>query len=207
MTEFEPLIYDTVCNFLPQNCRAAEVGSFKGGSACILWHGMRRRGKNLVLACHDLFDPCDLHDKRVDIEPIFDLNVRTWDVAAIKVKGDSKVTHAIQGLGQLEYCFIDGDHTYEGAKADILNFYPKVSKDGWFIVQDCIGDVEQAVTDTIGQDKDVFCFHLSPPIGHHVRIFHRDKSILKRCMEDLHKILEETDPSAPYLHFPDIISQ
>ena len=202
MTNFEPLLYDAVCKYLPQNCRAAEVGSFKGGSACILWNGMHRRGKSLVLACHDLFQPSDLHDERADFEPVFDLNVRTWDAGVIKVKGDSKVTHAIHAPGHLDYCFVDGDHTYEGAKADILNFYPKVAKDGWFLVQDCIGDVERAVKDTMGRETDVFSFLISPPMGHYVRVFHRDKSVLTSFLDDLHNTVARLDQTATTLEFP-----
>jgi hypothetical protein len=38
--------------------------------------------------------------------------------------------------GYLDYIFIDGDHSYEAAKRDIVNYYPKVKSGGIFAGHD-----------------------------------------------------------------------
>lgn len=187
MTALEPLVYDTLCEFLPDDARAAEIGSYCGGSACILWHGMRRRGKRVTLTCHDLFEPFALSDEQgaVDVLREFDANTRAWGVEATKAAGDSKVTHARHPDGSLDYCFVDGDHTYEGASADIKNFLPKMKQGGWFVVQDCIGAVETAVRDTI--PLDMRCILIRPPYGHYVLVCHRDG----KCLDEFGRRLDE----------------
>lgn len=35
-----------------------------------------------------------------------------------------------------DFCFLDGDHTYEGVKADIEAWLPKVKKGGWLMGHD-----------------------------------------------------------------------
>lgn len=168
MSMYEPLCYDTICDFLPDGARAAEIGCFKGGSACVLWNGMRRRRKRVTLACHDLFEPFDADGATHDIEKIFGENTASWKASVIKVKGDSKTTFEVHPDGSLDYVFIDGDHSYEGALADILNFLPKLKKDGWMFIQDSIDGVKEAVRDAIGDSR--LKIIVEPPVGHYVTI-------------------------------------
>lgn len=184
MTPLEPLCYDTLCEFLPDGARAAEVGSFKGGSAAILAHGMARRGKELTLACHDLFQPFMGHD----IDTIFDNNLAAFGVETVtKVKGDSKHTHAVHAPGTLDYCFVDGDHSYDGALADIQNFLPLIKPGGWLAIQDTVEDVRRAVNN--GLPPDMPRVLIKPPFGHYVTVATRDKAALeaycKRLYEDV----------------------
>lgn len=39
--------------------------------------------------------------------------------------------------GEIDVLFIDGDHTYEGCKADIDAWYPQMAKDGVMLFHDC----------------------------------------------------------------------
>ena len=66
------------------------------------------------------------------------------------MKGDSKKTCEVHRDGSLDYVFVDGDHSYEGALADIRNFLPKLKKGGWMFIQDGTDGVKQAVEDAIG---------------------------------------------------------
>jgi hypothetical protein len=176
MMGLEPYIYDTICEYLPEDTKAAEVGSFKGGSACILGHGMARRSKRLQLWAHDLFEPFEVGGKTEDIAGAFDASVRAWDVPVIKVKGDSKMTHTVHDDASLDYVFIDGDHTYDGALADIRHFAKKVAPGGWLLIQDSIGEVQRAVQDgfPLGFVSTCIC----PPHGHYVTVCHRDPVLL-----------------------------
>lgn len=184
MCPMEPTLYDAACELLPDRARGAEVGCFKGGSACIVWFGMLRRGKSMVMACHDLFAPFDLNGATVDVEAAFDASQAAWGFDGIKVKGDSKVTHAIHQDGSLDYVFIDGDHSYEGAAADIANFWPKVKPDGFMLVQDTVPGqgVERAVHELLAH---VPHFLVEPPHSHYVIVACRDAARLRALRENV----------------------
>lgn len=50
-------------------------------------------------------------------------------------RGDSP-TIAKDWIGKIEVIFIDGDHTYEGCKADIDAWYPRMAKNGVMLFHD-----------------------------------------------------------------------
>ena len=196
MSMMEPLCYDVICEFLPDGARAAEIGCFKGGSACVLWNGMRRRNKRVDITCHDLFEPFDVNGKVHDIEKIFDANIESWKTPAIKVKGDSKKTCEVHRDGSLDYVFVDGDHSYEGALADIRNFLPKLKKGGWMFIQDGTDGVKQAVEDAIGDSR--LKIVIDPPVGHYVNIIGPDDKLMEYCKKLSHEVdrVHGQDPAA-----------
>lgn len=183
MTQYEPVVYDTLAGFLPQRgARLAEAGSFRGGSAAVAWHGLRRRGSDAgaVLVCHDVFEPFALGADTVDIEAEFDATVRAWGIGgAVKVKGDSKRTAAVHAPGSLDYVFVDGDHTYSGALGDLRAFAPALRPAGWLVVQDCVGEVAAALETFLEHDDDTWHrVEVTPPDGHFVSVCHRDRGAL-----------------------------
>lgn len=189
MALYEPLCYDTICEFLPDGARAAEIGSFEGGSACILWNGMRRRGKRVSLACHDTFEPFEVDGVTRDIEKMFDANTASWKTRGIKVKGDSKTTYDVHPDGSLDYVFVDGDHSYDGALADILGFMPKLREDGWMFIQDSTDGVRQAVEDAIGDSR--LKIVVEPPCGHYVTVIGPDarlREYAKRLADEVVRV-------------------
>lgn len=195
MSPFEPCIYDTVCDMVPNNARMAEIGSFRGGSACIVWHGMQRRSKKATIMCHDLFEPFDVAGNTIDIQKEFDASVHAAGAEVIRVKGDSKTTVAVHTDASLDYVFIDGDHTYEGALADIRNFVPKLKSSGWLLVQDAVpgGEVERALHDA---HLDMYTTHFAPPIGHHVVVCHRDPDALRALADAVHAAVQRAEERA-----------
>lgn len=190
MCALEPLVYDAMCDALPDGARAAEVGCFHGGSAAVLAHGMRRRGKALHLSCHDLFEPFEVVPGEThDVEREFDATVEAWGVGAYvrKVKGDSKETHAVHPDASLDYVFVDGDHSYEGALADIRNFSRALKPGGWLLVQDCTNEVMAAVIAHFGEAPRL---HVVPPGAHHLTIWTEDAAALRACRERVGTVLE-----------------
>ena len=51
------------------------------------------------------------------------------------IVGDSQHTK-YPDIRDYDVLFIDGDHTYEGCRADILNWYPKLLKNGHVVFHD-----------------------------------------------------------------------
>lgn len=67
------------------------------------------------------------------------------DRASIIRAKSNDVFNTIQN-NSIDYVFIDGDHRYEGALSDMVNFYPKVRKGGIFSGHDLhISTVGQAI--------------------------------------------------------------
>jgi mRNA-degrading endonuclease YafQ of YafQ-DinJ toxin-antitoxin module len=195
MCPLEPLVYDTLCGFLPDDARAAEIGSFVGGSCCVLTHGMRRRGKRVRLFCHDLFEPFVLNGSVVDIRNQFQKNVAKWDCSPRMVVGDSSATACIHEHAPLDYCFVDGDHSYEGALADIRSFAPHVKPDGWLVIQDSKDDVARAIDDGL-DPREWHRVLVTPPAGHFVTVCHRDPKRLEEFAQALQPVLHEAAAKA-----------
>lgn len=197
MAPLEPLVYDAVAELLPDGARAAEIGCFKGGSAIVLGWGMRRRGKALRLWCHDLFEPFETDDGVHDIAAAFDANTAAWGCAAwlTKVTGDSKATHVVHEDGSLDYVFVDGDRSYEGALADLRNFWRKLRPGGVLAVQDAVGDVRHALRDWL--PPDVHHVVVDPPHGHHVAVVTRDAAALRAFHAHMHAAIARAERSSP----------
>ena len=70
--------------------------------------------------------------------------------AAAEIKDDS-----------LDFVFIDGDHSYEGVKADIQAWYPKVKEKSWISGHDWgklnKGNVEKAVREFFNDKFELGC--------------------------------------------------
>lgn len=180
MTPLEPCVYDTIAELLPTTARAAEIGCYKGGSAIVLGWGMRRRGKDLKLWCHDLFEPFEAGGTMHDIAVEFDANTTAYGCVPwlTKVQGNSRETHAVHENESLDYVFVDGDHSYEGALADLTNFWPKLKPDGLMAVQDSIGDVRHALRDWLPPDVEHVV--VEPPHGHYVTVVSKDAHKIDR---------------------------
>lgn len=64
---------------------------------------------------------------------------------AVVIEDDS-VAAATQVLdGSLDFVFIDGDHSYEGVKRDVLAWLPKVKPGGWLMGHDYGGKPDGGV--------------------------------------------------------------
>ena len=128
--------------------RIVEIGSWKGQTA-LLFAMMVSKHENGVVYC------CDLgfgsyygvhyglevgtgivreYGKFYEASPyakhIKELAGNTHDPAYIER------VHNEVGLGTIDFMFIDGDHSYEGVKADFYNFFPLVKSGGYIAFHD-----------------------------------------------------------------------
>jgi predicted O-methyltransferase YrrM len=51
---------------------------------------------------------------------------------------DKKTVEKVKGFGEFDFIFIDGDHTYEGAKKDFENYFPLLKKGGILALHDIV---------------------------------------------------------------------
>lgn len=89
-------------------------------------------------------------------------SVEVWGVDLVEdpqipgcafIQGDSTT---VQFDRPIDVIFIDGDHSYEGCKADIKNWYPQMKKGGVMLFHDCdetSPGVVQAVKEFVKQHK------------------------------------------------------
>lgn len=82
------------------------------------------------------------------------------------IVGDSQKTTYPQ-IGQVDLLFIDGDHSYDGCKNDLANWYPHLVGNGHLILHDCyLGKwgVQDAVADMMASHPELLVVQ-SPFIG------------------------------------------
>lgn len=108
-----------------------EIGSENGMSASLF----RTFAPDATLVCVEIDrDANFLHNlKAVDLydEHVIPVFANSTKVTWPEIAKDKKLS------GEIDLLFIDGDHSFEGALADLRNFAPYVAKDGWLILHDC----------------------------------------------------------------------
>lgn len=152
-------IYKEVVDMAEDGDILVEIGSFKGKSSAFMAVELVNSGKKVQFDC---IDPCKLMSHYADAATA---NPEEWDGYSAEefhkrlesVKGyynlvqltstEASATYADKSI---DFIMIDGDHTYEGVKNDVLNFLPKM-KSGGIMTGDDAWDqgVWQAVTDAL----------------------------------------------------------
>lgn len=118
---------------VPEGGTALEVGSFKGKSAGFIASGLPARAR---LVCVDTWNNDNMpYNEREDIKAVFDANTAPFADRIRTLRGPS--TEVARGFkGELDLLFIDGDHSYEGARDDIVSWLPFVKPGGWVALHD-----------------------------------------------------------------------
>jgi predicted O-methyltransferase YrrM len=113
----------------------AEIGRFKGGSTLIMASAMT---PGSTLWSYDLHVPArpDLVGADLDEELASALERLAVGDGVHLVVGDSLQVDLPQG--PIDLLFIDGDHSYEGAKADFERWAPRVRDGGHLLFHDAI---------------------------------------------------------------------
>lgn len=113
-----------------------EIGSYCGGSTVVIGKTAARRNPAVKLFA---IEPFTFHEARYqyDYEALFDRNVGEWGLAAIvvKVKKTSEKA-ALDWDREIDFLYIDGDHSYEATVRDIRNFVRFVHVGGLFAFHD-----------------------------------------------------------------------
>jgi predicted O-methyltransferase YrrM len=100
--------------------RVLEIGSYVGASACCFGLGMKDSAPEKMLFCVDTWNNDSMTEGHWDTYSEFAKNTQEFDAFVIPVRGFStEVVHTVASqTSYLDLLFIDGDHTYEGVKAD-----------------------------------------------------------------------------------------
>lgn len=119
-------LYNTAKDVLKGNMRYLEIGAAIGGS--MLCVDYATKGYNVYL---DAIDPC-CNDNQVEILAQSLIKVR---YSLHKVSSDTM--HPLIQDESIDLLLIDGCHDGEQPYNDIVNYFPKVKRDGIMLVHDC----------------------------------------------------------------------
>ena len=137
-----------------------EIGVWKGGSAAFMGVEISNSGKKIRYDAIDCFAPTqefgklteDIYEEaKLNLKPLTDLGL----VNLIKAHSLDVVSNYEDN--SLSLVFIDGSHTYEDVKADLLAWLPKVKSGGMLAGHDYgstyhVG-VYPAVGEVLGNDN------------------------------------------------------
>lgn len=114
----------------PGRGNIVEIGSAYGLSTMVLADGARRAGRDKVYT----IDPHSFYGSEAEMRANFDRHGMTnWITAVVSESGPAAKSLKV---GPIRLLYIDGLHTYEGARADIKDWVPKVVPGGIVVFDD-----------------------------------------------------------------------
>ena len=134
------LLYGLVRSMKPQVC--VEIGSARGKSACFIGLALKRNGQGKLYA----IDPhmrTNWNDvASVDTHPLIIKNLHTAGVTDyVEIVRKTSAEAVKNWKPEIDVLFIDGDHSYEGVKADWDRFLPFMKPFGAVIFHDTLWDI------------------------------------------------------------------
>ena len=150
-------LYD-LAKALPDNAVVLEVGSYLGASACML--GLAMRGGRGRIVCVDTWNNETMPEGILDTLAAFRDNTLAFR-DMISVVRKRSVDIGLQDVpGPVDLAFIDGDHSFEGVKADIARVVPLMAPAGVIAFHDaaggCFPGVSRALGELLAEGRFVF---------------------------------------------------
>jgi hypothetical protein len=109
-----------------------EIGVNCGASMWMMYPFMEHLGKMIGVDLNG-----DPKDERVLMRDAVTQQLEAWLMDCMIIEGDSKKRRdAVKPCGPYDVLLIDGDHSYEGVKADWDNYMPMVLPGGLVILHD-----------------------------------------------------------------------
>ena len=111
-----------------------EIGSYIGASACCFGASTKRQGFGKII-CIDTWKNDAMSEGKRDTFKEFQNNTNEYRHFIIPIRGwSTKVIDSVKEItGTLDILFIDGDHAYEGVKAD-WDTYKAILKKGTIVM-------------------------------------------------------------------------
>lgn len=112
----------------PPKCRALEIGSHLGASACYIAAGLAPKQGHLF--CVDTWNNETMPEGEQDTLDEFDNNTRRFRslITTIRKRSDELVESDLET--PLGFAFIDGDHSYSSVKTDFEKISPWIQPGG-----------------------------------------------------------------------------
>jgi len=121
-----------LANSLKRNSIAVEIGSYIGASSLMIAKGLRRKSK---LYCIDTWENDAMSEGKWLTFERFQENTVMVKNRLITIKSES-VDAAKHCRDEIDFIFIDGDHSYKGVKSDVDSWFNKLKHNGLIIMHD-----------------------------------------------------------------------
>lgn len=157
-------IYDQAVSEAKDGSHFVEIGAWFGLSTSYMGRKIQESGKQIRFDVIDIWNnqqPDASLAKKVQEcggDILFDFIQNMHDCGVLRslnpIRLHSSIACRLYNPETLDFVFIDADHSYQGVKTDIINFYPLIRKGGVIAGHDChLESVSSAVSDTLGRDK------------------------------------------------------
>ncbi|MDD5242732.1 MAG: class I SAM-dependent methyltransferase [Syntrophorhabdaceae bacterium] len=112
-----------------------EIGSYIGASSCFLAAAASEIQGKVKVYCVDTWQNEGMFEGQRDTFDEFRKNTAKYEEFIVILKGTS---HEIANnfYKKVDFLFIDGDHSYEGVKSDVDDWFPKLNDGGIVIFHD-----------------------------------------------------------------------
>lgn len=135
MTPEERLLLYTLALRQRKGAVLVEVGSYLGASACFLAAAAGELGEGAAVHCVDTWHNDAMSEGSRDTWNEFHSNTRRHSSAIVAHRGLS-VEVARSFDREVDLLFLDGDHSYEGCRSDVLAWLPRVRRGGVLVLHD-----------------------------------------------------------------------
>lgn len=113
---------------MPSGGAAIEIGSYLGASTCYIAAGLRTHGGQLT--CVDTWQNETMPEGLLNTMELFEKNVAPVRECLQLIRVDSMKLNLNEVGRRFDLAFIDGDHSYDSAKADFGSVSPCISDNG-----------------------------------------------------------------------------
>jgi hypothetical protein len=150
---------------LPDQPVMMEIGVHRGQTLA-LWRMLNDWAHIIGVSPFDGAEVGEKRDYRVDIEKLFNFfNLADPDRLIMGYSDRPETIETCKGL-ELDLLYIDGGHSYETCKSDILNYAPLIKPGGYLVIDDCANRFSHpfgyfAGIDSVSKAVD----ELLPPFG------------------------------------------
>ncbi|MFD1736791.1 class I SAM-dependent methyltransferase [Bacillus salitolerans] len=126
-----------------------EIGSYLGASSCLIAHAIKDNSQS-KLYCIDTWNNDGMTEGKRDTFDIFLNNIEPYRNIIKPKRGWSY--EIVRNFNEnIDFIFFDGDHSYNGVKKDVLDWFPKLNKNSLVVFHD-IGwaeGVQQVVEENV----------------------------------------------------------
>lgn len=138
-TDFDN-IYQEQVNKAENRAVFVEIGTAYGKSAIMMAEKIRESGKDIKFITIDPFtgspDEIGAYDKDMYYQFLANLRETGFQDYVSSVKLTSEQASKMFDKESIDFCFVDGLHTYLGVMEDLQNYWPLIKKGGTFAGHD-----------------------------------------------------------------------
>jgi predicted O-methyltransferase YrrM len=151
---YKQLYTDMVRKF-PSGSTFVEIGSWKGKSAAYMAVEIANSQKNIEFYCVDTWEGSIEHQNNKEIKNLYDTflsNIKPCKEYIQPIRSNSLDAINLFENETIDFIFLDASHEYTDIKSDIINWLPKIRKNGILAGHDyqmCFNGVIKAVLETL----------------------------------------------------------